>query len=262
MSSYDENELPEVTPSPVENLKPRRRSKIPRLAKPHRESPREKPAETSLEMVEMPSDEAIDERVRTAASKMAVEERSKLLRKLAEIKFQEELDYVQKKVQKTMGMVHLKGRDERIREIELELEKKITNSESENGRISSEKIPSTAIIPLENKEQENIFELKQHIEREMAVQRLEMDKLRKNIKHEISQAMGESYRRNEELWELIKEMNAQKRSGLNPSRRHRPYSDGDSLNKLPKLYKRTAKYDRMSDDYEEPESDQPYNSHR
>ena len=263
ISSYDENELPEVTPSPVENLKPRRRSKIPRLAKPNREPPPEKSPETSLEIVEMPiSDEAMDERVRTAASKMAVEERSKLLRKLAEIKFQEELDYVQKKVQKTMGMVHLKGRDERIREIELELEKKIRNSESRDGRISSEKIPPTAIIPLENKEQENISELKQHIEKEMAVQRQEMDKLRKNIKNEISQAMDESYRRNEELWELIKEMNAQKRSGINSSRRNRPYSDGDSLNKLPKLYKRMAKYDRMSDDYEEPESDQPYNGHR
>ena len=263
ISSYDENELPEVTPSPVENVKPPRRSKIPRLANPNREPPPEKSPETSLQIVEMPiSDEAMDERVRTAASKMAVEERNKVLRKLAEIKFQEELDYVQKKVQKTMGMVHLKGRDERIREIELELEKKIRNSESRDGRISNEKIPPTAIIPLENKGQENISELKHHIEKEMAVQRQEMDKLRKNIKNEISQAMDESYRRNEEVWELIKEMNAQKRSGINPSRRNRPYSDGDSLNKLPKLYKRMAKYDRMSDDYEDPESDQLYNGHR
>ncbi len=264
VSSCDDNELPEITPSPVENLKPHRKSKIPRLAKPRRELPPEKTPDISLEIVERenPSDQEIDERVRTAASKMAGEERSKLLRKLAEIKFQEELDYVQKKVRKTMGMVHLKGRDERIREIELELEGKIRNGESRNGRRSSEKIPSKVIMPLENNEQEDISELKQHIAKEMEVQRLEMDKLRKNIKHEIAQAMDESYRRNEELWQLIKEMNAQKRSGPNTSRRIRPYSDGDSLNKLPKPNKRMARHERMSDDYEDPESDPPYNGHR
>ncbi len=83
-----------------------------------------------------------------------------------------------------------------------------------------------------------------------------MDKLRKNIKHEIAQAMDESYRRNEELWQLIKEMNAQKRRGSNPSPRIRPYSDSVTVNKLPKPNKRMARHERMSDDYEDPESDQ------
>ncbi len=80
----------------MENIKPPRKSKIPRLAKSRRESSPEKTPDISLEVVERenPSDQEIDERVRTAASKMAGEERSKLLRKLAEIKFQEELDYV------------------------------------------------------------------------------------------------------------------------------------------------------------------------
>ena len=260
--SYDDNdnELPEITPSPVENIKPPRKSKIPRLAKPYRELPPEKTPDTFLEVVDR--DEVMDERVRTAASKMAEEQKNKLLRKLAEIKFEEELDYVQKKVQKTMGMVHLKGREERIREIELELEGKIKNGESRYGQRFSEKHSSRAIIPLEVKEQENMSELKQHIEKEMAVQRQEMDKLRSNIKHEIALAMDESYRRNEELWQLIREMNAQKRSGSNHPRRNRPYSDGDSLNKLPKPNKRMATNERISDDYEDPESDLSYNGHR
>lgn len=231
------------------------------MANPRRELPPERTPEISLEIVEreIPSDQEIDERVRTAASKMAEEQRSKLLRKMAEVKFQEELDYVQKKVQKTMGMVHLKGREERVREIELELEEKMRNDESRNGRRSSQKISPKPIMPFENKEQGNISELKQHIEKEMAAQRLEMDKLRKNIKHEIAQAMDEGYRRNEELWQLIKETNAQRRSGSNLSRRNRPYSDGDSLNKLPKPNKRMARHERMSDDYE---SEPPYNGHR
>ena len=264
-SDENDNELPEIIPSPTENTKPPRKSKIPRLAKNHRQHLPEKTPETSLEIVEreIPSDQEIDERVRTAASKMAGEQKNKLLRKLAEIKFQEELDYVQRKVQKTMGMVHLKGREERIREIELELEEKIRNGESRDGQRSSEKISPKAIIPLENKE-ENISELKQHIQKEMAVQREEMDKLRKNIKHEIAQAMDETYRRNEELWELIKEMNAQRRNDLHSTpRRNRPYSDGDSLNKLPKPNKRaTRHHDRMSDDYEDAESELQYNGHR
>ena len=272
ISSYDENdELPEITPSPVENPKPpfSRKSKIPRLAKPHRGPTCEKPSNTSLEIVELGShsDQELDQRVRTAASKMADEQRSKLIRKLAEIKFEEELDYVQKKVQKTMGMVHLKGREERIREIELELKDKISNGESRDGRTSSstsnEKMSAkAAIIPIEAKEQENISELKQHIEKEMAVQRLEMDKLRKNIKHEIAQAMDESYRRNEELWQMIREMNEQKRTGS--YRKNRPYSDGDSLNKLPMpnmRMARNARDERISGDYEDAESD-PYDVRR
>ena len=263
-SDENDNELPEIIPSRTENLKPPRKSKIPRLAKNPRQPMPEKTPDTSLEIVErdIPSDLELDERVRTAASKMAGEQKNKLLRKLAEMKFQEELDYVQKKVQKTMGMVHLKGREERIREIELELEEKIRNGESKER--SSDKIPSKAIVPLENKGEENITELKQHIQKEMAVQREEMDKLRENIKHEIAQAMDETYRRNEELWELIKEMNAQRRNDLHPSsRKNRPYSDGDTLNKLPKPNKRASRYhDRMSDDYEDAESELQYNGHR
>ncbi len=52
VSSCDDNELPEITPSPLENLKPPRKSKIPRMAKPRRELPPEKTPDISLEIVQ------------------------------------------------------------------------------------------------------------------------------------------------------------------------------------------------------------------
>lgn len=263
-SSYDDNELLEITPSPIENIKPVRKSKIPRLAKPDRGLPPEKTPEVSLEIVQRSTDPDMEEHVRTAASKMAGEQQSKLLKKLAEIKFKEELDYVQRKVQKTMGIVHLKGREERIREIELELEEKIrTGNESRSGLSSSYTLSPKTLNPLVNNEQESISELKQHIKKEMAIQREEMETFRKSIKNEISQAMEESYRRNEELWQLIKLMNEEKRSSPFHSRQNRPYSDGDELYRLPKVSKRLARRRRTSaDDYEEPESDTQYNGQR
>ena len=191
---------------------------------------------------------------------MADNERKRILRKMAEMKFQEELEYSQRKVRKAMAVVHFKEREERIREIEHELEDKINGNDivELNWQTNSER-QTNVIVPLDKEQNPTaLAKLKENIEREMTIQRQELDKVRKSIKSQIARAMDDRDRRNEDLWDIIMEMNERRRSGRHQWR-GRPYSDGAHLNKPLRSQKRPGKPERMSNSYGERDSDSEYN---
>ena len=262
ISSNEENEnLQKNEPSALykSKLPVLSKSKIPRLERPRRQqvSSFSEGLDASTEHSEQDtlSDQDVDLRVHTEAKKIADRHRSDLLRRMAEIKFQEELDYIQRKVQRTMGMVHFKGREERIREIEQELKEKlgddeVKRDEMEEGRDGREEgrdgREEKMIVPLDNNNDTGVNDLKTHIEKEMTIQRREMDKLREDLKSEIARAMDDNYNKNEDLWHFIMEMNERRRSGRG-LRRSRPYSDGVHLNKPTRPHKKIWDAERMSD---------------
>lgn len=245
ISSYDDKDsIVGVQLSPRNHRQLPAKSRIPVLANTRRE----------LSLLKKEPQRDMSDGMRL--NKVERDVRHKLLQRFAEIKYQEELDNIERKVQKTMTMMHLKSRDERICEIELELDEKLRESKT-GERINENKALKAYRFPVE-KTHEDMSELKKHIKNEMELQRLEIETLRKNIRKEISFAMDENYRQNEEIRQLIKEINDMTESRDD---RSRPYSDGH-LQRSPKAIKRIpGGRDLLSNDNDETGRDEIYDDY-